>query len=129
MPRLLLLSMVLGLNGCAAFSTYQLLSAANVVEQAREAGAEEYAVYEYTMAERYLEKAYEETGHADYKIAVELARTSEEWAQQAIRTVETSGRDAELRSLQEALPNLDNESDRLDDDDEEDDIWGEGDDL
>ena len=128
MRRLLLMGLVLSLNGCGAISTYQLMSISQVVDQAREAGADEYAIYEYTMAERYLEKAYEETGHADYKIAVELGRQSEEWALKALRRVETSGRDAELRSLQEALPNL-GEQDQPIIDDEEDDIWNEEDSL
>jgi HEPN domain-containing protein len=122
------MGLVLSLNGCGAISTYQLMSISQVVDQAREAGADEYAIYEYTMAERYLEKAYEETGHADYKIAVELGRQSEEWALKALRRVETSGRDAELRSLQEALPNL-GEQDQPIIDDEEDDIWNEEDSL
>ena len=81
-------------SGCAAtLSTVHLGKANKAVLRAKERGAEEYAVYEYTMAENYLQKAREESNYSDYRDSIELSRGAAEWADKAIIVIEKEGRD------------------------------------
>jgi len=57
--------------------------ASDAVEEARRAGAEAAAPYEYTSAVAYLAKAREEGAEAEYGNAIELGRRAEELALQA----------------------------------------------
>jgi hypothetical protein len=57
--------------------------AARAVAEAKQAGAERSAPYEYTSAVQYLNKAREEAGQAEYQIAVEYGRRSEDFAHRA----------------------------------------------
>ena len=57
--------------------------ATEAVEEARRAGAEAAAPYEYTSAVAYLAKAREEGAEAQYGNAIELGRRAEELALQA----------------------------------------------
>lgn len=57
--------------------------AARAVAEAKQAGAERSAPYEYTSAVEYLNKAREEAGQAEYQIAVEYGRRSEDFAHRA----------------------------------------------
>ena len=57
--------------------------AATAVEAARQVGAERLAPYEYTGAVEYLHKAREVASHAQYQIAIEYGRRSEELAAKA----------------------------------------------
>lgn len=76
---------VLGASGCSA-SAYAVRStkAARSVEHARRAQAGDFAVYQLTLAEAYLEKAREESSHAAYQDASQLAKKSKENAEQAV---------------------------------------------
>lgn len=73
-------------SGCAARSTVSLVQAEQAVYVAREAGAPDRAVYEWTLAEQYMVKAREEWGHADYEVADELAVKAQSWAEAAERS-------------------------------------------
>ena len=91
---------VLNFGGCAATQAALQISKANkAVERAKENGAIEYAVYEYTMAENYLEKAREEAGYSDFKDSVTLANGAAEWADKAIIVIKKEGRGLDLDSL------------------------------
>lgn len=70
--------------------------AADAVLAAKNAGAAEYAPYEYTAATEYLLKAREEGGYAEYQIAIAYSRRAEELAAQAraIAVEKAAGRDA-----------------------------------
>ena len=69
--------------------------------EAREAGAEQRAPYEYTRADRYLEKAHEEYLGGDMRIADALCREASRWADQAIIAVEQRGRlELDLQALE-----------------------------
>ena len=57
--------------------------ATEAVEEARRAGAESAAPYEYTSAVAYLTKAREEGDQAAYGSAIEFGRRAEEFAMQA----------------------------------------------
>jgi len=57
--------------------------ASRAVQAAKEAEAPKYAVYEYTAAEAYLEKAREEAGFAQYEQAIAYGRRAEELALRA----------------------------------------------
>ena len=80
---LLALAATLGLTGCAAAKgSYVVLTAQQNVHAAQQNGAED-AVYYWTLATEYMEKAREEWGHSDYGPAEELAHKAEEYAQKA----------------------------------------------
>lgn len=96
-PRLsgpFLIALFLGVpSGCTAVkASVQAVSAEESLRRAREHGADEIAVYEYTMALRYLEKAREEIGYSQFRVADALARQSAEWSDRAIIFVEKHGR-------------------------------------
>lgn len=80
-----------------------LMRAQTDLGEAREIGAEQRAPYEYTRADRYLEKAQEEYLGGDMRIADALCREASRWADQAIIAVEQRGR------LELDLQALDNE--------------------
>ncbi len=78
MQRLFLgwsVALVLGLTGCAAGrSTWFLLEANKAWKDARDAGAEQAAAYEFQKASLYRDKAFEEWGYCQYGDAEELFR-------------------------------------------------------
>jgi hypothetical protein len=83
------------LTGCGnALYAIQANSASNKVEEAHELGAEKLAPYEYYFAKAHLEKAQEEAAGADYGDAIDLANTSEEYADKAIRLTRDAHRGA-----------------------------------
>ncbi|MBT3218080.1 MAG: DUF4398 domain-containing protein [Proteobacteria bacterium] len=132
--RLLVIVTLLGtLTACAAAkATYHLVEADQALKRASDHQAQELAVYEYTMAIRFLEKAREEAGFADYKVSVNLAKQSAEWADKAIIVIEQGGRNIildELDEVPEEIPTtaptgyeekdlLEEERDLLDDEDD-----------
>jgi Domain of unknown function (DUF4398) len=82
-------------TGCGnAIYAFQASSASNKVEEAHELGAEKLAPYEYYYAKEHLDKAAEEAASADYSDAINLAETSEEYADKAIRLSKEAERGA-----------------------------------
>ena len=74
------------LGGCGnALYAVQANAASGKLEEARELGAEQSAPYEYFYAKEHLHKAQTEAAEADYSDAVDLAETSEEYADKAIQ--------------------------------------------
>ena len=66
-------TLAVGVSGCgAARGTYFLVDAEQRLQDAREQGAPE-AVYQWTMAEEHMKKAYEEWGYSDYEAAERMA--------------------------------------------------------
>ena len=95
--RLPLLFTIIALGGCTALkSTVHLAQAEQALVDARGRNAQNLAVYEYTMAIRYLEKAREENGSADYRVAENLAKRSVEWADKAIIAIEGGRRGVDV---------------------------------
>jgi len=85
--------LALSLSGCAATQAAIHIGKANkAVERAKEKGAPEYAVYEYTMAENYLKKSREEAGYSDFRDSVDLSNGAAEWADKAVIVIEKEGR-------------------------------------
>ncbi len=82
----LLLSVVTCLTGCGN-SLYALRAnaAASKLEEARSAGAEQRAPYEYTLAKEHLDKAMSEAAEADYGDAFTLANAAYDYADQAVQ--------------------------------------------
>jgi len=72
-------------TGCGPVGYMQQVHrrASEAVEEARRAGAESAAPYEYTSAVAYLAKAREEGSEAQYGNAIEMGRRAEELALQA----------------------------------------------
>jgi sulfur transfer complex TusBCD TusB component (DsrH family) len=82
-------------TGCGnALYAIQANSAASKLEEAQELGAEQYAPYEYFYAKEHLQKAQSEASEADYSDAVDLAATSEEYADKAVRLTREAHRGA-----------------------------------
>ena len=70
-------------GGCgAARGTYFLVDAEQHLQAAREQGAAE-AVFQWTMAEEHMKKAYEEWGYSDYEAAEKMAGLAIAWADKA----------------------------------------------
>ena len=90
-------------TGCAAArGNYYLFDATDVLMKANAAGASE-AIYEWTMATEFLQKAREEAGYSDYEYAETLARESIDWARRAQEAVEVgiTGREKGIEQLVE----------------------------
>jgi hypothetical protein len=80
-------------TGCtAAKANISIINAEQALVRAQGEDAPDVAKYEYTMAARYLEKAREEAGYSEYRVADALARQSAEWSDRAIIFVERRGR-------------------------------------
>jgi len=92
---LALLIGLLAIAGCGnTLYSIQANSASGKLEEARELGAEQSAPYQYFYAKEHLKKAQTEAAEADYGDAVDLAETSEEYADKAVRLA----RDARSRA-------------------------------
>ena len=87
--------LALASTGCGnSLYAVQANSASSKLEEARELGAEQYAPYEYFYAKEHLKKAQTEASEADYSDAIDLADTSEEYADKAIRLAREAHRGA-----------------------------------
>jgi hypothetical protein len=70
--------------GCGpSLYTFEILPASSAVHSAEQAGAAEYAPYEYWSAHAYLEKAAEEANEGNYEDAVRFATRAREMGQLA----------------------------------------------
>lgn len=71
--------------GCVGptWSTVSISSAQTALDEAKAAGAESSAPYEYTMAVEMLRKASEEWGYSDFGIARQLADQAKDFAERA----------------------------------------------
>jgi hypothetical protein len=80
-------------SGCTAgIATVRLVAADKAVREAKEAGADVQATYQYTLAERYLDKAVEESTRSQYRATVDLARRAEAAAAEAIESMKGTRR-------------------------------------
>jgi len=73
--------------------------AARAVADAKAAGAERHAPYEYTSAVEYLHKAREEAGYAEYQVAIDYGRRAEEFALRAQALAEEKSRSGAATEL------------------------------
>lgn len=90
-------------SGCTAGrATYFLLNAERQYQAALDAGAEERAVYEITLAREYLWKAKEEANSSGFGAAEQLSKKSATWSLQAIE--ESEDRGAAVRRADEFVP-------------------------
>ena len=91
----LAIALLAGTTGCGnTLYAVQANSASSKLEEAQELGAEQYAPYEYFYAREHLQKAQSEASEADYSDAIDLAETSEEYADKAIRLTREAHRGA-----------------------------------
>lgn len=73
------------LMGCGPLiSSYLIVSAQADLDGARAAEAEKFAVYEYTAARAYLQKAREEQGYSDFGPSIDFAYKARDLAQKAM---------------------------------------------
>ena len=81
------------LSGCGGvYYSINVGSASSRVEQARAAGAEHLAPYEYYYAKAHLQQAQIEASEASYSDAAAYADTAEEYAQKAIDIAQSAQR-------------------------------------
>lgn len=81
---LIALLTVPGLTGCGpVMSSYLIVSAQAELDGAKAAEAEKYAIYEYTAATEYLDKAREEQGYADFGPSIDYGYKASELAKKA----------------------------------------------
>jgi hypothetical protein len=91
--RLLVVLSLLG-SGCAsARSGYVLINAHRAIEKAQAAGAETKAVYEYTLAVAYYDKACEENSVNEFGHSDVLAQAASDWAARALESTSDAERD------------------------------------
>lgn len=77
--------LLLLLGGCGPIaSTGPMLQARDLVEFARGAGSERFAMYEFTMAREYLAKAREEWAYSDFQKAREYSDLAADFAKRAM---------------------------------------------
>jgi hypothetical protein len=80
-----LLVVVAALPGCGAlYYTASISAAESRLEEARAAGAERAAPYEYTYAKEHLREAQRQAAEASYGDAANYADVAEAYAQRAI---------------------------------------------
>ena len=75
----------------AARASYYVVDAERNLHAAARMGAEERAVYEYTLAKEYLWKAKEEVNASDYGSAEQLCKKSIEYAALALERADDKG--------------------------------------
>ncbi|MDP2306899.1 MAG: DUF4398 domain-containing protein [Pseudomonadota bacterium] len=98
MRLLLLLSLLplsLSASGCALRASYFVLDAERKFQGAVEAGGDERAVYETTLAREYLWKAKEEVNSSDYGAVEQLCKKSVAWSAEAYEKSADVGPDLE----------------------------------
>jgi len=66
-------------------STAGLVDAQKMLKAAENEQAEKFALYEMTLARRYMDKAYEELGYNDYYAAEQMAQKAELYAETALQ--------------------------------------------
>jgi hypothetical protein len=72
-----------GASGCAVRASYFVIDAERKFQTAVEAGGDERAVYETTLAREYLWKAKEEINSSDYGAVEQLCKKSIAWSAEA----------------------------------------------
>jgi len=77
--------LLLLLGGCGPIaSTGPMLQARDLVDLAKAAGSEQFAMYEFTMAREYLAKAREEWAYSDFQKAREYSDLAADYAKRAM---------------------------------------------
>lgn len=71
-------------------ATPEIAQASRAVEDAESAEADRFAVYEYTLAVEYLDKAREEWGQGRYQKALEYGELARQFADEATRRAQRS---------------------------------------
>jgi hypothetical protein len=91
-PIVALLSLC-SLSGCGGvYYSVNAASASSRLEQAKQAGAEQFAPYEYYYAKAHLQQAQVEAAEASYGDAAAYADTAEEYAQKALEIAQAAQR-------------------------------------
>jgi len=71
--------------GCGGvYHTGVMVGASSAFEEARLAGAEKWAPYEFYRAQEYLAKSREEAGYSDFESAIHFAKVSKDASKKAL---------------------------------------------
>ena len=91
--RILTIALLIGAAGCGpVVSGVQIINANIAVSAAKTAGAKSTAIYEYTAAREYLQKAREENGYSDFAAARIYADKALDYAVKARKKAEASSK-------------------------------------
>lgn len=83
------------LSGCSSLTTAVSVRSAQVrLEQAREAGAEEVAPFEYYYAREHWLQAQREAANSSHSDAATYASTAETWARKALDIANAAKKEA-----------------------------------
>jgi hypothetical protein len=86
--------LIVSTSGCTAgLATLRLFSAEKAIQEATEKGADVHAPYPFTLAQRHLDKAIEESGESEFKTSLELAKKAKAYAEAAVTLTEGGTRD------------------------------------
>jgi hypothetical protein len=79
------LAAFLGMTGCIAATrtTVKLVQAEKNMTAARDAGAQERAVYAWTLADEYMKKARDEWARSDFEASESMVKKAKYWADEA----------------------------------------------
>lgn len=92
-------------GGCTAgIAVGHITLAQKAIRDAEAKGASELAAYEYRLAVRHLEEAWEEHGDSEYKTCMAYADQAKVYAEQA--TLRTEGGGRALQDLKQDVENL-----------------------
>ena len=81
---MLMISVSLFLNACGPLSAHTAIAKAHIsLEAAKGAQADQYAIYEFKRAQLYLWKAREEEGFSSFQDAINFAKRSIKFAEEA----------------------------------------------
>ena len=98
--------MVLGTAACGPVGYLKQVhgKARAAVTEAKRAGAESAAPFEYVSAVEYLKKAQEEGDHAEYQVAIEYGRRAQTFAERARKIATTTTTDDGAKSSPPGVP-------------------------
>lgn len=98
-----LIAIAVCVTGCGN-SLYALRAnaASNKLEEARNAGAEKRAPYEYTLAKEHLDKAMSEAAEADYGDAYTMANAAYDYADLAVQRCKQASGNAGVAESKES---------------------------
>ena len=79
------LAALLGMTGCIAATrtTVKLAQAEQNLAAARDAGAQERAIYAWTLADEYMKKARDEWARSDFEASESMVKKAKYWADEA----------------------------------------------
>lgn len=98
------LAALFGMTGCIAATrtTVKLAQAEQNMAAARDAGAQERAIYAWTLADEYMKKARDEWARSDFEASESMVKKAKYWADEAASIARAAPAPAQDEMDQEA---------------------------